>query len=443
MTRPEFAYAWALQRRCLLNDESFIGSTWEDEHSNDPRWSATRQLAMRRADALVADKARTQQAIGSLWIEQVSTGYVATSLHPTSGEFAVLTDTGLQYMIDIAANLIARHYREPEFGATQCPESARESFGRLYQALTGQFYLYGRLTKPVPVEFLGNRKVAQRVAQEASLFVLAHELGHAVAATQHQSGRPYWLDADRPRDDLSNVAVEIEADAFGVALCLADCWGSSVGEAEVTLRILAIRLVLHTMEIVEAASLVSRLHRHLPATDRWRGLHSCLDERFPDWLLARIDSLWDAMAEALTFPETTELAPPLENLLLSLERDGWIDRCELDAGEEWMRQESLSWQFRLPLPILEYLIGADAVSVDPDPQRTHIEVLTVGTNAVTELLSHLPPSLVGDDSSHARATSGDLIFYLRDRRAWPHPFSDGAPLPIHLMASAVHRRLHR
>ena len=48
MTRPAIAYAWAARRRTLLNDTSASEQSWEDEHSNDPRWSAAVRLAAQR-----------------------------------------------------------------------------------------------------------------------------------------------------------------------------------------------------------------------------------------------------------------------------------------------------------------------------------------------------------------------------------------------------------
>ena len=441
MTRPAIAYACAARRRTLLNDTSASEQSWEDEHSNDPRWSAAVRLAARRSQELQHGTEETQQALASLWVERVNTGYMAIALHPLAGEFALVADSGLQELINLAAVYVARHYRGSSFDAAHCPPVARSSFGRLYQIQLGQFYLYGRFCEPSPAGLDGGA-VAERVMQEATLFALAHELGHAVAATEHRAGHMYWLDEQQAPANLGHVAVEIEADAFAVALCFADLWGASVGEAEATLRMLAIRLTLNAMEAVEAASLVPRVDRHLPARRRWNGIRSYLAERFPAWLLERVDELWEALAGPFTFTEASVLVPPFEGVLFSLARDGWLDAYDPAEEEQWAQREQLVWHFRLPLRISEYLIGADAVSTVPGSEPDHVETFRAGQQAVTELLEGLPDWLVGDDPAHGQATSGELISYLRIRERWPAPFCDGAPLPIHLMASAVHQRLN-
>jgi hypothetical protein len=441
VSRPQIAHAWAVQRRALLNDAP-AHDEWQDDHSNDPRWSAVARLADSRAKELASAATETQQAIASLWIERVDGGYLATTLHPLEGEFALLADVGLQHMIDVNAMLVARHYREPSFDASHCTDAARSAFARLYHSLIGQFYLYGRLRYPLPFPLLGPQPLAERVAQEAALFVLAHELGHAVAASQHRAGLLHWLDPERPPADLTDFAVEVEADAFAVALCFADLWGAHAGEAEATLRILAIRLTLNTMEAVEAASLLLRVFRHLPAKRRWNGIRSYLAERFPRWLLHRVDDLWGVLGEVLTFTEASAIVPPFEGILTSLRREGWIAGFEPSAEEEWSQHEEMIWHFRQPAPIVEFLIGADAVTAMPDLSGDVAATYRVGHHAVTSLLDSLPPWLTGSDPEGGQATSGELISYLRLRERWPPPFADGAPLPIHLMASAVHQRLN-
>lgn len=441
MSRPQIAHAWAAQRRALLNDAP-TNDDWEDDHSNDPYWSAIVRLAALRANELASAGEETQRAIESLWVEQVDGGYLATTLHPLEGQFALLADVGLRRMIEVNAMLVAHHYQEPSFDASHCTEAARAAFSRLYHSLIGQFYLYGRLRYPLPLPLLGPRPVAERVAQEAGLFVLAHELGHAVAASHHRAGLAHWLDPQGPPGDLTDFAVEIEADAFAVALCFADLWDAHVGEAEATLRILAIRLTLNTMEAVEAASLLPRTFRHLPARRRWNGIRSYLAERFPGWLLDRVDELWAVLGEALTFTEASAIVPPLEGILTALRREGWMADFEPAVEEEWAQHEQLVWHFRQPAPIVEFLIGADAVTARPDLSGNLADTYQVGHQAVTSLLDSLPPWLTGSDPERGQATSGELITYLRRRDRWPPPFTDGAPLPIHLMASAVHQRLN-
>lgn len=441
MSQPQVAHAWAAQRRALLNDAP-SNDEWEDDHSNDPHWSAVVRLAASRARELASAAEETQQVIASLWIERVDGGYLATELHPLDGEFALLADVGLQRMIDVNAMLVARHYLGPSFDASHCTAPARTAFARLYHSLVGQFYLYGRLRHPLPLPLLGPRPVADRVAQEAALFVLAHELGHAVAASHHRAGLLHWLEPERPSGDLTDFAVEIEADAFAVALCFADLWGARVGEAEATLRILAIRLTLNTMEAVEAASLLPRVFRHLPARRRWNGIRSYLAERFPDWLLERVDDLWRVLGEALTFTEASAIVPPVEGILTALKREGWIANFEPSVEEEWAQHEEMVWHFRQPAPIVEFLIGADAVTALPGLRGDAAPTYRIGHQAVTSLLHSLPPWLTGADPQRGQATSGELITYLRRRDRWPPPFADGAPLPIHLMASAVHQRLN-
>lgn len=441
MSRPQIAHAWAAQHRALLNDAP-SSNEWQDDHSNDPHWSAVVRLAAARAEELASAGEETKQAIASLWIERVDGGYLATTLHPLDGEFALLADVGLQRMIDVNAMLVARHYQEPSFDAAHCTDAARSAFARLYHCLLGQFYLYGRLRHPPPMPLLGPRLVADRVAQEAALFVLAHELGHAVAASHHQAGSLHWLDPERPPGDLTDFAVEIEADAFAVALCFADLWGARVGEAEATLRILAIRLTLNTMEAVEAASLLPRVFRHLPARRRWNGIRSYMADRFPGWLLERVDDLWGVLGQALTFTEASAIVPPFEGVLTALRREGWIADFEPSLEEEWSEHEQLVWHFRQPAPIVEFLIGADAITAIPDLSGDLAATFRVGHEAVTSLLDSLPPWLTGSDPQRGQATSGELITYLRRRDRWPPPFAEGAPLPIHLMASAVHQRLN-
>lgn len=441
MSRPKIAQAWAEQRRALLNDVP-AKDEWQDDHSNDPLWSAVVRLAARRAKELAFARKETQHAIASLWIERVDGGYLATTLHPVDGEFALVADAGLQRMIDVGAMLVARHYLDPSFDASHCTDAARTTFGRLYHSLVGQFYLYGRLNHTLPFPLLGPQEIAARVAQEASLFVLSHELGHAVATSQHRAGLLRWLDQERLSADLADFAVEIEADAFAVALCFADLWGARVGEAEVTLRIMAIRLTLNTMESVEAASLIPRVFRHLPARRRWNGIRYSLAERFPGWLLERVDALWGVMGEALMFTEASAIVPPFEGILTSLKREGWLTDFEPSLGEEWTQLEKSVWQFRQPAPIVEFLIGADAVTALPDMSGDAADTYRIGNQAVTSLLNSLPPWLTGADPQGGQATSGELIAYLRRRDHWPPPFAHGAPLPIHLIASAVHQRLN-
>ena len=222
MTRPAIAYSWAARRRTLLNDTSASEQTREDEHSNDPRWSAAMRLAARRSQQLKHGAEETKQALASLWVERVNTGYMAITLHPLAEEFALVADSGLQELIDLAAVYVARHYRGSSFDAAHCPPAARSSFGRLYQIQLGQFYLYGRFCEPSPVGLDGGQ-VAERVVKEATLFALAHELGHAVAATEHRAGHVHWLDEQQAPADLGHVAVEIEADAFAVACVSTIC----------------------------------------------------------------------------------------------------------------------------------------------------------------------------------------------------------------------------
>ena len=95
---------------------------------------------------------------------------------------------------------------------------------------------------------------------------------------------------------------------------------------------LAIRLTLNAMEAVEAAGLVPRVDRHLPARRRWNGIRLYLAARFPAWLLERVDELWEALGGAFTFTEASVLVPPFEGVLFSLVREGWLDAMTAEFG---------------------------------------------------------------------------------------------------------------
>ena len=156
----------------------------------------------------------------------------------------------------------------------------------------------------------------------------------------------------------------------------------------------------------------------------------------------RVDSLWGVLGQALTFTEASAIVPPFEGVLTALRREGWIADFEPSLEEEWSEHEQLIWHFRQPAPIVEFLIGADAITAIPDLSGDLAATFRVGHEAVTSLLDSLPPWLTGSDPQRGQATSGELITYLRRRDRWPPPFAEGAPLPIHLMASAVHQRLN-
>lgn len=435
MAVPEAARSWAQKQRVLLELGSIVDKENSFEHSNSHAWSYVLGLAAKRISHMPVVSPDLAAILGRTWIEEGDGGFVTARLYPIGGEFAVLTDRGLVDLLKLGGQLISRHYGGSSFELEHCEVEQRIAFARINTTVTGQLFLRGRLSERLPPLEPKWAPVADRVLGEAMLFVLAHELGHAIALGEHLQGTPHWLDEGSIPSELRDVAAEVEADGFAVAVVFSDVLGAAVGDSEVLLRLMAVRLVLQVLESAERASLATTQQRHLPAERRWGGIRSYLGSVMPTWLLERFEDLWDIVRRPLTITEALGPELLLDSPMAVGVTHGWLTPHTEDPW--WQDVELQVGQFRLPTTLLEVLIGTDAASFlgETDLRNT----LALGRKAVADLLPTLPPWTRGADPRGRQAGSGELINYLRKRDRWPHPFSDGAPLPIHLMASAVHR----
>lgn len=437
MPTPKVAREWARAQRNLLETAPPSLEEFCFEHANTVAWERVWELTSNRVDHMSQVSSQASSAIDRIWIEQGDGGFVTMRLYPVGDQFAVLTDSGFVNLLKLGSQLIARHYKDASFETEHCTPEQRQAFARINTTMVGQLFLHGRLVKEMPALNPKWGPVAERVLREALLFALAHELGHAIVFGQHVHGTVHWLSEAQVPSDLRDVAAEVEADGFAVAVVFSDLVDTTAGDSEVLLRLMALRLVLQVLESTERASLTESFERHLPAVRRWAGIRAYLGSVLPSWLLERFERLWDVVRRPLVITEARDLVPPLESPMIVGVAQGWLERAE--DHERWLEIETQVWQFRLPTVILEVLIGADAAAFMGD--RDLGRALELGRRAVEELLETLPSWVTGSGPRRRQAGSGELMRHLRFADRWPPPFRDGAPLPLHLMTAAVHRSL--
>lgn len=438
------ARAWAESYKALLDDEGStapgeISGQAADDHADHPLIASCLRVLAHRAESARDSGTAFRDALANTWVTTVSSGYCATDARPVGTQTAILVDRGLIRALEAAAALIGQHYEGPEFSVGACTAEERAAFARAHTTFLGQYFLYGRASTALGVRSRDPR-VDTRVLKEALTFVLAHEIGHVIAGHTPSGDNLSWIAPENIPAGLHAFAAEIEADALAAQLQLGDLWNQRVGRSEVEARLFAIRSVLLTFETVEASALVPVNRRHLPAKRRWDGLLNALTRRFDSATLRHHEELWEAVAPQLRFAAATEVEPPRDSVTEALRHAGWTGAgAGASAWSHWDELEAAVWHYRLPLEIVEALVGYEAGLLLDPMHEMGPESCRLGGIAVSELIAQLPRWLRGSDSSRGSASSGDLIAHLRRRSAWPEPFRSATEgvLPLHTMASAV------
>ncbi|WP_067862990.1 hypothetical protein [Nocardia shimofusensis] len=433
------ARKWAKFHRMIVCDDEPTA-----DEPEDPVVAAIVTLLRRRVMAMTAEsRGSAREAMARVWIERLPTGYCTTELRPVEDEYAILVDSGLEDSILLGAKFFAHHFDGTVFEVAADEAHTGAAFERYYATLMSQFFLHGRLHRADIISAGYDRMIASRICLEATSFVIAHELGHAMAGHQHFQGDNQWLEQSTIPPAYNAFAQEIEADAIAVQIAFGDMWSRSVGQGEIELRLLAVRLAFQTLQTVERCALVPVFAKHLPAPQRWAGILSFLRERLPQWLLDKHQATWVSLGARLTVGAVSELLPPDADIIEELRDAGWIAASWSYSGSDWRELESAAWQFRLRRPILDILIGHEVCLIEDRPDQTLADAWRVGSRYIDDFTSSLPDWLTGDDSGRGSATSGDLIQYLRYRDRWPEPFRAGTdiPLPLHTMAAAIGHRV--
>ena len=401
-----------------------------------------------RSSAMADNGRLVAETLSRTWTERLDTGYCSTEIRRVSDQYAILIESGLIDAFDIGAAAVARHYGAG-FDIPSVDAGVRDSFGRFFATFVSQYFLYGRI-RNAPLPLIGfDPRVAARIAQEGLLFVLGHELGHAMAGDHHFHGDRLWTDDDDVPDSLNRFAPEIEADAIAVQFSFGSLWaGEPLGQAEIELRLFAVRMSFAILQTVEQCCLTPRFARHLPAGRRWAGVASFLDRRLPSWLLDKHHEDWDALGPLFEFGRLLTVAPPKRSLATALRDNGWIDANTLLP--DWEDIETAARQFRLSTPVLYAVLGLlcaelefddpEAAVLTSDAQRR--AAVVAGSAVVDALVSSLPHWLAPVDDRPATTSVADVIEYLRKHQRWPEPFRshpDIAP-PVHLAAAAIARR---
>lgn len=444
------ARAWAEKYRRLVGgavDDGPPGNPdppllVNDPATADPLVAEVLQELRTRARSMRDGGRRVDAALDVTWFERVPTGYCSTDVRPVEDETVVLVDDGLVWAVKAGSSLVARHYFHPQFALEHVSAADRHAFARVHDVFLGQYFLFGRAKSSIGLAS-GAEAVERRLTQECVAFVLAHELGHVVAGHRADGDSTGWLASATTPEPLHAFAPEIEADAIAVQLLLGDMWGNSVAEAEVDLRLLAMRLTLQTLETVEQCALVTVLRRHLPAGRRWEGVLNFLHRRFPATTLERFSRLWDGLAPSLRFGTATELLPPATSASDDALRHGWVARSTTRVLRRWDDLEDAVWQYRQPAAVLHAVIGLEIGQFQDPPVTDVMEARLLGIALTDEVLTGLPGWMLGGLAAGGAASAGDLVEHLRLRARWPEPFrsAEQGVLPIHLVTAAVHSEL--
>jgi hypothetical protein len=397
----------------------------------------------KRSTAMADDGALASNALRRVWVERLDTGFCSTEIRRVGEQFSILVDSGLITAIDVASAVVARHFNGT-FDVAEVTDDVRDGFGRFFTTFVAQYFLYGRIRFDPPPLTGFDPAIAARVAQESVAFMLGHELGHAMAGNQHFSGDHLWADADDVPDSLRRYAPEIEADAIGVQLSFGALWaGQPLGQAEVELRLFAVRMSFAILQTVEQCCLTSRFARHLPADQRWSSIVHHLGHRLPRWLIDKHNHDWTILGPLFGFANLNTVQAPDTTLGCELAATGWVDiHTDLDT---WAEIEVAARHFRYPTPVLHALLGLLGESLDAGDVRTTLrpEHPAQGSAITQALLDRLPAWLGPAPGQRATTSVSDIIEYLRKVERWPEPFRahpDVAP-PIHLAAASIARRL--
>lgn len=386
-------------------------------------------------------------ALGRVWVEELPTGYCLAEVRPVGAEYALLVDSGLPSTLHLGARLLAQHFPQGLLAPGSVPQDVRRSFGRLFAAYLGQYYLFGRFRRAPGLALDSHEEAwARALTTEAVAFVLAHELGHVMAGHRPGDASPRWLDPSQLGVLTLPAAEELEADAVAVQLLLGDLRGSRVDQGVVDLRLTAMRLVFEALSAVELCYLVPPSSRHLPAGRRWAGVQTFLRERFPESLLHAHDRDWAVLAAALSFGPVDEPLPPETPLHLDLHSAGWDVDWSGGQRAAWADGELAAWQYRLRPLLQRFLVGTEAMHLTVVSHADVAAVLKAGEAVLAEVLAKLPPHLAGAGSGRVgHAGVADLVVHLRQRGRWPEPFrsDDSLVLPLHLVAAAIAAQLVR
>lgn len=410
-----------------------------DEPATDDPILAAALQELRGRGRFMRDGGRAlEAALDAAWFQRVSTGYCSTDVRRVEAETAVLVDDGLVWAAEAGSSLAARHYVDPEFSLEHVSPSARDAFARVHDVFMGQYFLFGRAKYRLGLTS-GTAELDRRMTLECVAFVLAHEVGHVMAGHRAGSSSTEWLTKDGMPEHLHAYGPEIEADAIAVQLLLGDMWGRSVAQAEVELRLLAMRLTMQALETVEQCALVPGPRRHLPVRRRWEGVLYFLHKRFPATTLDGFWQLWEGIVPSLTFRTASELSPPTEPASAEALRYGWVDPSAVDALKRWDDLEDAVWQYRQPAGVLQAVIGLEIGQLREPPVTDVPLSRQLGIAFIDTMLAGLPLWLVGGERNEDPASAGDLIQHLRSRTRWPEPFCSATHgvLPIHLVAAAV------
>lgn len=453
LTSAEQARAWAREHRRVVDDHFDPHAVPAPLHpySDDGRVNAVVTTLATRAAAMADDGELAAHTLNRIWTERLDTGFCSTEIHRVGDQFAILVDSGLIAALDVGSVAVARHYGQ-SFDVSAVTDEVRAGFGRFFTIFVAQYFLYGRIRFGPPPLIGFEAGVAARIAHESLVFVLGHELAHAMAGTRHFHGDHLWTDTEDVPNGLRRYTPEIEADAVALQMCFGTLWaGQPLSQAEVELRLFAVRMSFAILQTIEKCCLTPTFARHLPAERRWNGVLQFLNSRLPQWLMDKHNQDWNTLGPLFDFAPLQSAAPPEDSLTRRLVDTGWVS--EVNDLTVWEEMEIPARQFRLATPVLHALLGLLADALDHgDPHCTVLQseadahaAVAKGVAITEALVDRLPAWLKPVPEAATTTSVGDIIEYLRKHQRWPEPFSahpDVAP-PIHLAAASIARTLRQ
>lgn len=395
------------------------------------------------------DGALATQTLTRTWTERLDTGFCSTEIRRVGDQFTILIDSGLIAALDVGSVALARHYGQ-SFDVSAVTDEVRSGFSRFFTTFVAQYFLYGRIRFGPPQLIGFEPHVAARIAQESLMFVLGHELAHAMAGTHHFRGDHLWADNDDVPDSLRRYTPEIEADAIAVQMCFGTLWaGQPLGQAEVELRLFAVRMGFAILQTIEQCCLTPSFAQHLPAERRWNAVLHFLRSRLPQWLVDKHSQDWATLGPMFDFAALQSVVPPPDSLTQRLVETGWVD--EVSDLAIWEHMETPARQFRLATPVLHALLGLLADALDHDDLKSAVlqsdadarAAAKKGLAITDDLINRMPAWLKPVPEGVTTTSVSDIIEYFRKHERWPEPFSahpDVAP-PIHLAAASIARKL--